>query len=262
VLQYGLITLPRDLGKSLLIGVLVAGLIAALVPPGQFQAVFGGGLVSILVMMAAAVPVYVCATASVPLAAGLIYAGASPGAALAFLIAGPATNAATVATIWRVLGRRSTIAYLLTVAGSAVAAGLLLGGLWPNLADTMPALAEHAHAHETVGAWTHAWAAALLLVLGLSYWQGLRPRHRHSIEQSEDSTMAEPDKATVHLNVSGMTCSHCAGAVERALAEQPGVKHVDVDLAAGRATVSGEGFDEDALVSAVGGLGYKAQRAP
>jgi len=172
VLRYGFVTLPRDLANSLLIGVLLAGLIAALVPPGEFREYFGGGLLSILVMMAAAIPVYVCATASVPLAVGLIYAGVSPGAALAFLIAGPATNAATVATIWRVLGRSSTVAYLLTVAVSAVVAGLLLNFGWPDLADQMPAVGSAAHLHEAVTPWTHAWAVAMLAVLGLSYWRG------------------------------------------------------------------------------------------
>jgi len=177
-LHYGLVTLPRDLANSLLIGVLIAGLITALVDPGQFHEVFGGGLIAILVMMALAVPVYVCATASVPLAAGLIYAGTSPGAALAFLIAGPATNAATVATIWRVLGRRSTAAYLLTIGGAAIGAGLLLDWLWPNLADSMPAVAQHAHQHESVGVATHLWAALLLILLGFSYIQGWWARRK------------------------------------------------------------------------------------
>ena len=78
---------------------LIAGALGVLFRPDQLAMWIGGGFVSILVMMLAGVPVYVCATASVPIAAALIHAGASPGAALAFLIAGPATNAAALTTV-------------------------------------------------------------------------------------------------------------------------------------------------------------------
>ncbi|GAG17782.1 unnamed protein product, partial [marine sediment metagenome] len=111
ILRYGFVTLPRDIGLALLLGILVAGAMAALVPQDSLNAYIGGGLLSILLLMAAGVPVYVCATASVPIAAGFMHMGASPGAALAFLIAGPATNAATFTTIWKVLGQRTAILY-------------------------------------------------------------------------------------------------------------------------------------------------------
>ena len=80
-----------------------------------------------LVMMLIGIPIYVCASASVPVAAALILKGLSPGAALVFLITGPATNAAGLATIWNTLGRRTAILYLLTVAGCALAGGHRLG---------------------------------------------------------------------------------------------------------------------------------------
>ena len=110
--RYGLVTLPRDIGLPLLIGVVIAGAIGALVPPQALQPYLGGGVVAILLAMAAGLPIYVCATASVPLAAGLMHLGASPGAALAFLIAGPATNAATLSVVWKLLGRRTVAVYL------------------------------------------------------------------------------------------------------------------------------------------------------
>ena len=125
-LNYGFVTLPRDIGLALLVGVLIAGTIAAVVPDNQWQTYLGGGIVSILIMMAVGVPIYVCSSASVPIAAGLIHMGASPGAALAFLISGPATNAATITTTWKLLGRRTALLYLLTIAISAIGCGLLL----------------------------------------------------------------------------------------------------------------------------------------
>ena len=123
-LDYGFVTLPRDLAGSLLLGVLLAGLMTTLVKPHQFDAYLNSGLLSILLMIVLVAPLYVCATASVPIAVGLMHMGASPGAAFAFLIAGPATNAATFTTIWKVLGRRSALLYLGTVAASAVVGGL------------------------------------------------------------------------------------------------------------------------------------------
>ncbi|MCE5267430.1 MAG: permease, partial [Planctomycetaceae bacterium] len=84
-LEYGFVTLPRDIGLPLLAGVVIAGAITALVPqPNELRPYLGGGILSILLMMAIGVPLYVCASASVPIAAGLIYLGASHGAALAF----------------------------------------------------------------------------------------------------------------------------------------------------------------------------------
>lgn len=168
-LRYGFVTLPRDIGPALIVGILVAGAIGALVPEAQLRAYVGGGVLSILLAMAAGVPIYVCATASVPIAAGLIHLGASPGAALAFLIAGPATNAATLTTAWRVLGRRATLVYLGTVAVSAVACGLLLDWLIPTVGAAAPRLGGGSHADPTDHWLSGIGAAAMLAVLVLSY---------------------------------------------------------------------------------------------
>ena len=168
--KYGFVTLPRDLAWPLLVGVAIAGAIAAKFPADSLQAHLGGGLLSILVMMAAGIPLYVCATASVPIAAGLIHLGASPGAALAFLIVGASTNPAAVTTVWKVLGRRTTAVYLLTVGLSAFLCGVVLNGLsnwlsqWPQLAACTAAACVGHHA-EPGGFWSNFWAVALLAVL-------------------------------------------------------------------------------------------------
>ncbi len=168
VLRYGLLTLPRDIGLALLVGVLLAGVMAVLVPQDHLSAYIGGGVLSIIVLMAAGVPVYVCATASVPIAAGFMHMGASPGAALAFLIAGPATNAATFTTIWKVLGRRTAILYIVTIAVSAFGCGLLLNWMIPMLEGSLPMLDSSTHAHLEDSWWYHIWAIVLLAVLTLS----------------------------------------------------------------------------------------------
>jgi uncharacterized membrane protein YraQ (UPF0718 family) len=125
-LKYGFVTLPRDIGKAMLVGLIIAAFISALVPDGYFAEKLGTGIFAMVVMMFLGIPVYVCATASVPVAAALILKGLTPGAALVFLMTGPATNAASFITIWKALGRATAITYLVTVAGCALLGGVLL----------------------------------------------------------------------------------------------------------------------------------------
>jgi len=125
IFVHGFITLPRDVGKSMILGVLIAGGITAFVPDDMLAQYLGGGILSLLAMMLFGIPVYVCATASVPIAAALILKGVSPGAALVFLMTGPATNAAGIAAVWKMMGPRTVAVYLATTAAAALAAGLI-----------------------------------------------------------------------------------------------------------------------------------------
>lgn len=125
-MKYGFVTLPRDIGKAMLVGLVIAAIISAFVPDGYFAEKLGTGIFAMVVMMFLGIPVYVCATASVPVAAALILKGLTPGAALVFLMTGPATNAASFITIWKILGKVTAITYLATVAACALLAGILL----------------------------------------------------------------------------------------------------------------------------------------
>jgi hypothetical protein len=125
-LKYGFVTLPQDIGRAMLVGLVIAAIISAVVPEDFFAEKLGTGFGAMIVMMILGIPVYVCASASVPMAAAMILKGLTPGAALVFLMTGPATNAASFVTIWKTLGRRSAIIYLLSVAGCSLAAGWLI----------------------------------------------------------------------------------------------------------------------------------------
>jgi uncharacterized protein len=131
--KYGFLTLPRDIGRAMLVGLLLAAVISALIPDDFFVEYLGEGILPLLIMMVLGIPVYVCATASVPVAAALILKGLSPGAALVFLMTGPATNAASLITIAKTLGLRSAIIYLVTVAGCALSSGIILDLLATSL---------------------------------------------------------------------------------------------------------------------------------
>ncbi|MFC1498390.1 SO_0444 family Cu/Zn efflux transporter [Verrucomicrobiota bacterium] len=125
-LRHGFIVLPRDIAKPLIIGLVIAGIISAFVPAGFFAETLGTGILAMFVMMLLGIPVYVCATASVPIAAAMILKGVSPGAAMVFLMTGPATNAAAIATIWKMFGKRSALIYLTVVAITAMVSGFAL----------------------------------------------------------------------------------------------------------------------------------------
>jgi uncharacterized membrane protein YraQ (UPF0718 family)/regulator of protease activity HflC (stomatin/prohibitin superfamily) len=127
--QRAFVELVDDIVFWLVVGVLAAGVIAALVPADLVAATTGGGLVAMLLLMLLAVPMYVCASASTPIAAALIAKGVSPGAALVFLLAGPATNTATVTLLARHFGGRFLRVYLGSVLVVAVLCGLGLDAL-------------------------------------------------------------------------------------------------------------------------------------
>lgn len=168
-LKYGFITLPRDIGKAMLIGLVVAALITALVPDDFFAEKFvGTGLLAMIIMMIVGIPAYVCATASVPIAAALIAKGLSPGAALVFLITGPATNAAGFITILKVLGFRTALGYIFTVVVCALGAGISLDIFFPSLSSIV-----QAHVHQMQPSiWGHIAAVVLLIVLALAIIRG------------------------------------------------------------------------------------------
>lgn len=163
--KHGFVTLPADIGRSMLIGLVIAALISALVPEDFFAealAVTGGGFIAMLVMMVLGIPVYVCATASVPIAVALIAKGLNPGAALVFLMTGPATNAATLVTLASQLGKRAAIVFLLTVIVSALAGGLILDAIFRGDISQI----THAHGFMLPVWFKNTCAVILLAVLG------------------------------------------------------------------------------------------------
>jgi uncharacterized membrane protein YraQ (UPF0718 family) len=173
-LKYGFIALPRDIGKAMLLGLVIAAFISALVPDGYFAEKLGTGIFAMVIMMLLGIPVYVCATASVPVAAALILKGLTPGAALVFLMTGPATNAASFITIWKTLGRATAIIYLATVGGCALLGGILLDFLVARVDINIAA-----HSHWMLPDFVkYASAIALLVILGYALLSKRKTSHK------------------------------------------------------------------------------------
>ena len=260
IFSYGFLTLPRDIGLSLPLGILIAGVISAVVPEDSLHAYIGSGLLSILLMMLVGVPIYVCATASVPIAAGFMHMGVSPGAALAFLIAGPVTNAATLTTIWKLLGKRTTFLYLGAVGVSAVAGGLILDWLTPLVESVLPSLSNHVHEHSQGSVFHNISAVALLLVMGYAFFTKFIPEKYDKSTGKEKTDNADSSgQELLKLKVSGMTCSHCVEHVQKAVSGCVGVQSVEVKLKGGQVVVKGINFLRQEVMEAIEKLGYTAK---
>jgi len=133
-ISYAFGQLLRDIGPYLLAGIAIAGLITWLIPDGFVEQHLGSGITSMLIMLAAGIPLYVCASASTPIVAALALKGLSPGAALVFLMVGPATNAATITVIARLLGKPVAVVYVTVIAICALVMGMGINALYEWLA--------------------------------------------------------------------------------------------------------------------------------
>lgn len=132
-LKYAYVELLADIGPWFIIGVFLAGLISYLIPDNFAESYLGNRYLSMLVMLVAGVPMYICATSSTPIAAALILKGLSPGAALVFLLSGPATNIASLSMVSKFMGKRSLVIYLGSIAVFALLFGLLTDFLYMKL---------------------------------------------------------------------------------------------------------------------------------
>ena len=135
--------------------------------PQSFFLQWGDGLMAMIIMVIVGLPMYICATASTPVAASLLFAGISPGAALVFMLTGPATNIATMGVIKEQLGTRPLLAYLVGVIGTAIISGLVLNSLYANFGWPLQlSMAEHG---ESYPLWRQL-AAVLLTALVARVW--------------------------------------------------------------------------------------------
>ncbi|MCG7546668.1 SO_0444 family Cu/Zn efflux transporter [Pseudoalteromonas sp. Of7M-16] len=148
----------------LLIGIFFAALVQTYVPT-EFLAQWGNGILAMIVVILISIPMYICATASTPIAAGLLLAGVSPGAVLVFMLAGPATNVATIGVVAKELGRRAVAAYITAVIGVAILFGFLTDYLVLQFGFEVAAMAGHQH--EVLPSWLSQVCAILLAVLML-----------------------------------------------------------------------------------------------
>ena len=163
--KYAATDLWADLAGWFFVGILLAGIISVLVPDAVITKYLGGGLSSMLLMLTFGIPLYICATASTPIAAAFIMKGVSPGTALVFLLVGPATNITSLSVLFGLLGKRATALYLLSIAIVSVLCGLAVDAIYLSLG--ISAVAAVGQAADVLPGWLMLLSTLILLALSV-----------------------------------------------------------------------------------------------
>lgn len=244
IIRYAFLIFLSDISRQLLLGIFLAVLITVFVPTTFFTVYMNNPMVNMLIILVASIPLYVCATGSVPIAAALLVAGVTPGAVLVFLMAGPATNVATITVLWKSLGKKTTILYLASIIGGALFFGVLIDySLNPSWFTIAGISAGHIHGSE--GSWIAILSSILLI--GLLIFVELRkliPK-KHKIK--------EMNKV---YNVEGMTCNHCKSSVEKNLTALDSIDQVTADPQQNIVIVEGDA-DQSVIEKVINELGFK-----
>ncbi len=236
--------LLASIWRWLVFGVVVSALINTFLPVGTLEVFADAGpLWAGFMILLISLPLYVCATASVPIAAALVANGMPVGAALVFLMAGPATNVATIGAIYRGFGGRQLFSYLFVLIVGSLGFGLLFDWAIDPLTVAQPHAASHATWWAAASAVLLSALIARLAVQDLLGW--LRGRFGASTGES------------IEVGVEGLSCGACERKVERALLALDGVVSVMVTRSPDRAVVVGSASRE-AVVRAIGTAGYTA----
>ena len=294
-LDYAFVDMMQDVGKWLVIGLLIAALITVAVPNEWLAALHEYKLLNMLIVLAVAIPMYICATGSIPIAVSLMAKGLTPGAALVLLMAGPAVNSASILVIGKVFGKRTLWLYILSIIIGAILFGLGIDYLLPQDWFAVSAnFAEAAHCAHCLSVMDWIWVALLLILLLNAFWQahhghtcscghehnhdheehyhehehGQEHNHNHEHDDKNEehdhdhdalsATLEPQEEIGTFYRISGMNCNHCKANVERAIRNVEGVEEVTVDLASGIAFVKGD-HDTEVLIKQVQSYGYGAE---
>jgi uncharacterized membrane protein YraQ (UPF0718 family)/copper chaperone CopZ len=257
--RYSFVEFLQDISNWLIIGLLVAALISIIVPDDFFADKIPNDFLGMLIILVISIPVYICATASVPVAAVLMLKGLSPGAALVLLMAGPATNAATITMIGKILGKKSLIGYLGAIITGALLSGLLidyfLPAEWFRVSEHFGHMAGHNH-EEMLPAWLKIGSAITLTLLIINgYVQKFLNSKRMRSSEFKNPVFSADSIQTIY--VGGMTCNHCKANVENSVRSATGVEDVSVDLVTGQVDIKGGSVDLAKIKEGIIGIGYK-----
>ncbi|MDD5942424.1 SO_0444 family Cu/Zn efflux transporter [Fibrobacter sp.] len=293
-LEYGFVNMIGDVSKWLIIGLLLGALIAAFVPDDFFLFLHEYPLLCMVVVLVLAMPMYTCATGSIPLALALVEKGITPGAALVLLMAGPATSIASILVVGKAFGKRTLAAYLTSIALGALFFGFVVDTFFMDtfLASMLPHASAECHGHGALGVLDYICAGlfALLIVYAKFAHKGCGghcgcgcenhdcccecsdghehcecgehdEHHHHEGECHCNGQHHEHEEpVVVTYRVLGMNCSHCKACVEKATLRLDGVLSAEADVASKELRVQWHGdddVDETALKNAVEEAGFE-----
>lgn len=252
MLHYSFVEFLDDIVKWLVIGLLLAALIDVVMPQDFITNYLGNPWIEMIVALVISIPLYICATGSVPLAAVLMIKGLSPGAALVLLMAGPATNAATITVISRTMGNRNLFIYLLAIISGALFFGNLVNIILPvNYIQLFISSGGLQEIHQHQLSWLSMGSSLLLSIL---LFAGIIRKTKNIF------TMKKSDKSTNNQDViivEGMTCHHCEANVERNLKALDNIDDATADLNTKQVVIVGKSIDYKKIEEVVNSIGYK-----
>ena len=258
--RYGLVDMVGNVSKWLMIGLLLGALISAFVPNDFFMALREYPLLCMIAILLLAMPMYTCATGSIPLALALVAKGITPGAALVLLMAGPATSIASMLVVGKAFGKRTLVAYLASIAVGAIGFGLIVDTFFMDtfLAAMLPGGAAECHGHEMLGVFDYVCAgllALLILYTVVTHKAGHCGCGECGCGDHEHSG-ASAEHASKTYRVNGMSCSHCKACVEKAVFALEGVIFAVANVAKKELVIEGS-VDESALKTAIEEAGFE-----
>lgn len=246
--KYAFVEFLDDISVQFIIGVIISGLIAYFLPAELIKSYsIQSGIIAMIIVSLFAAPMYVCATASIPIAVTLMMKGFSPGVAFVFLAVGPATNAASFSVLIKALGYKITMVYLISLLILSILMGYLLDFIFKYFSFNPVEVMSHSHEGIFFTPEVKVILSVLFVILlGFS----LKRKYFDKFKKTK------VEKDMKEYKIEGMSCNHCVMNVKNAISDLSGVDKVDVDLGTNKAFVEGD-VDDSKLKENVEAVGYK-----
>ncbi len=241
VFKYGFVELAEDIGKWLVLGVLIGGVLTAAIPHEFIEKFIPYQWMHFIIMLGIALPLYVCATGSIPIAAAFLQMGFSPGAALVFLIAGPATNTVTLSFVRSKLGKKAFYLYIIAIVSISLIAGMIFNYVFAILGGELSIISPHG---EHV---SHTLRMVSGVLLAIIIFIGLIQFKQKKVEMKNE------------FIVDDMTCKHCKMTIESKLSSLEGVSKVYVNLDEKTVGVDGD-VKTEIVEDAIRDAGYTPEK--
>lgn len=251
VLRYGFLEMVQDIAKWLIVGLIIAALITTFVPTNFFTETVDNYYLQMALVVLVSIPMYVCATGSIPIAVALLAKGLAPGIVMLFLMAGPATNSATLSVLFNSMGKKSTFVYLFAIfLGATVSALLIDFVLYDFFSDTYLNLNISKHQHHANNIFGIFMAIGLVLILTFAIIQPY-------LSSKSNQNMSQ--RPTQPIKVNGMTCNHCKASVEKNVLAISGVESVLATPNKNLVEISGD-YNLDEVKSKIKELGFEVEQ--
>tara|TARA_B100001175_G_scaffold151309_1_gene128225 strand:- start:1073 stop:1687 length:615 start_codon:yes stop_codon:yes gene_type:complete len=201
-------------------------------------------------MLIVSLPIYVCATASIPIAVALLGKGVSAGAVFVFLMVGPATNASSIAVVKSILGKKTMYLYLFLIAFTAIFFGIILDYF---LVIELPLSMTHAHIHDEMNIISIFLTIVFILILMNAYLHKLGKNTQPDIKKVS-KTKHYKEKLSIMVN--GITCSHCKESIENGLDSFNEIKSTTINQQTGQVIILGENLKKNLIENKIRNLGF------